>query len=307
MKDCRSKDLSCFNCGKVGHLAASCRQRRSLPARGGARPRNSRYLDYEEDEVAEYEEEDDFGVYTLRPRMKDDPITTVVQIEGKEVTMEVDTGSAISTMQVERFEKLFPHLSHFRKGDITLLTASGEEIRPHSYHEVQVEGKTGVKSLRLYLMDLPRFPTLLGRRWMKALQLNVMSTCHAVHLQDTRSDKERIDELLTKYRGTSTSGIGKLPDSFAVQVHFKEYPKPFFVKARPVPYSVRQKAEDTINDWVDQGILEPIMQNEWTHPVVYREKPDATVVFAQILKLGSIARRNSITTRSHESTRYSTN
>src|SRR5207248_2655054 len=95
-----------------------------------------------------------------------------------------------------------------------------------------------------------------------------------------------LKELMQKYPNCNKKGIGKLPEEFANEICCKEPTKPFYAKPRMVPYARREQAEKALQDWVDQGILKPVMHAEWAHPVVYREKSDKTVRICADFKAG---------------------
>lgn len=92
--------------------------------------------------------------------------------------------------------------------------------------------------------------------------------------------------MLQRFDRITEEGIGLLAEKFAISVYFKEEPHPYYVRPRPVPYALRQKAEKAIKDWESKGILKKINYSDWAHPVVYVGKKDGTVRLCADFKAG---------------------
>ena len=52
---------------------------------------------------------------------------------------------------------------------------------------------------------------------------------------------------------------------------------PIFHKARPVPYSLREKVDKELDKQLGAGILKKVERSEWASPVVIVPKPDGSV------------------------------
>ena len=48
----------------------------------------------------------------------------------------------------------------------------------------------------------------------------------------------------------------------------------FFFKARLVPYALKEKVTEKLNNLVRNGVIEPINYSEWASPVVIVPKPN---------------------------------
>lgn len=61
-----------------------------------------------------------------------------------------------------------------------------------------------------------------------------------------------------------------------VQLPLKEGAIPIFMKAQPVPYSLRSKVEMELNRLEQEGIITAITWSEWATPIVVVLKKDGT-------------------------------
>jgi predicted aspartyl protease len=107
----------------------------------------------------------------------DDKHYASVELNGKKVKMEIDSGSRHTLMSVQEFEKL-----NFRDVEIV---RSSKRFQPYVGQSFSVSGKVFLKvrlasasdvsevQLKLYLVNDREAETVLGREWMKALGLKI--------------------------------------------------------------------------------------------------------------------------------------
>ena len=208
-----------------------------------------------------------------------------IYVNGRQTSMEVDSGSSVSTMPYKTFKRLLPDFNNIEVPDITLIAANGDRIRPKGFAEVEVNAKNGSKKLlRLYITKENNFPSLIGREWIRKLGVTIKEG--SVAINKVMEANSSVSQLMKKYDNVTKPGIGLLPENFAITINLKTSPRPFYVKPRIVPYALREKAEKALNAWVEQGILKPIMHSQWAHPVVYRQKADGTVRICADFKAG---------------------
>ena len=50
-----------------------------------------------------------------------------------------------------------------------------------------------------------------------------------------------------------------------------------FFKARPLPYTLREKVEMELEQLVSDGVIEPLQFSEWTVPIVPVVKEDKSI------------------------------
>ena len=137
--DCRFLKATCHHCGKKGHIAPACRSRKTTqtppkgppkpPHKGSGRPppaRRTGWVDADDSPEETTETSPDLPICCLKTDQAK-PIQVEVQIEGKPLLMEVDTGAALSLISGEVKQKLFPGIP-LLESQILLRTYTGESM-----------------------------------------------------------------------------------------------------------------------------------------------------------------------------------
>ena len=78
--------------------------------------------------------------------------------------------------------------------------------------------------------------------------------------------------------------LGVLKD-FKAKIHIDPNAKPWFCKARSVPYALRTKVEEELDRLVAGGVLEALQFSDWAAPIVPVLKSDKTVRICGDFKL----------------------
>jgi len=105
--ECRFKDKTCHNCKKKRYIAKACWSK-PKPTRT-AKHRSKKVHQVSEESDLESEREDVWGVDSVEDHgERVPPISLCVQLDGKEVAMELDTGASVSLMSENVYHKLWP-------------------------------------------------------------------------------------------------------------------------------------------------------------------------------------------------------
>ena len=265
---CKHKEATCYYCKKKGHIEKACLTKRRQQTHRQAR-RNVHAIDNTVDNEDESDSDNDLPVGSLEinsmKEKKAKPIQLEMNINGKKVPMELDTGSAISVMSKEKFEK------HVGKAEMTptkvVLKTSGEKIHPLGITRVKVRYQKQEKDLDLYLVEKGT-AALFGRDWLAAIQLEWKEIRDVLAVKkETVSTNIELDQILSKYATVFEEGIGKVKDIKAT-LKFKEQPQPVFCKARQIPYALRPKVEQELDELEKMGIISKVETSEWATPIV---------------------------------------
>ena len=117
---CRFKQENCHHCSKIGHIARMCRNKKLHGQ-----------TQYVQEEIKSEDDENEnelFGVYTVYTASDGKQgIALSMNIEGKMVDMQVDTGAAVTLVSEVVYKEKRSH-STIVKSNMQLSTFSGQNI-----------------------------------------------------------------------------------------------------------------------------------------------------------------------------------
>ena len=110
---------------------------------------------------------------------------------------------------------------------------------------------------------------LLGQNWLEKLNLDwpcstIFKVTHVPALEDT----------LAKYEALFEKGYGHIK-LYKASIQVREVAQPFFLKARPVPYALKEKVEQELQRLEDEGIIYKV--SDLATPVVLVPKKDGSL------------------------------
>ena len=139
-----------------------------------------------------------------------------------------------------------------------LQTYTEELIEVCGARQVQVKHNEQTLTLPL-LVTKGDGPTLLGRNWLEALQLDCT-----------------LQQVLDRNRGVFKEELGELRGT-AAKIHVERDAQPQFEKARPVPFTIRKKVEQELDRLQALGVIRAVQFSDWAAPIVPVMKPDGKV------------------------------
>ena len=101
------------------------------------------------------------GLYRVSKGNDRKPISVTMEVENRELVMELDTGSAVSVIGEEKYHEQLRHVP-LENTTLQLHTYTGETVKPLGVLSVKVRYGEQSKYLQLYVMK-GIGPTLLGR------------------------------------------------------------------------------------------------------------------------------------------------
>ena len=255
---CRvDKDIVCRKCHKKGHLHRACKSR---PWKKKGKPKSVRCMEESEKSKEDKEEWED----VRRVSAKTSPFTVQVKLDGVQVDMEVDTGASVSLMSESTFKRIWPQRS-LEPSQVHLRTYLKEPIPVVGCTQVNIEYNTQSCSKMPLLIVAGAGPTLLGRDWLATIQLD-WKGIHRVYNAPLLS-------VLDRYPDVFSDGLGKLK-GFQAKIYVDPDAVPSFHPPRSVPFALRDKVEQELEQLQEQGILEPVEITEWAAPIVVVLKKD---------------------------------
>ena len=213
-------------------------------------------------------------VNNVNPGVVGDVIWVKPKVNGHTLKMELDTGSAISTLPLETYKETFPNTPLVDTTAI-LKTYSGEKITPEGKLLVRVEHNNQVKDLTLYVVKT-QGPALFGRDWLHQIQLDWERICAISKEQATQDTQKKLERLIDGYSEVFKDEIGTFKSAKA-KLALKEGSQPKFFKARPVPYAMKPKVEVELKRLEKEGIPHKVKFGDWATPIVPVAKSNGTV------------------------------
>ena len=85
-----------------------------------------------------------------------------------------------------------------------------------------------------------------------------------------------MEALLSKYANTQNQKLGTVK-GMKDRLPLQDGATPVFVKARPVPYSLKDRIVDELDMLEKEGIITSVVSSEWVTPIVVVPKKDGTI------------------------------
>ena len=265
--ECRFKDVDCHYCGKKGHIAKVCHSK----TRDQKRPQRNAQTTHQvkPDDASDSE----FSIYhtTTTDRVATKPYTVTVQIDRKDLTMEIDSGATFSIISNNTYETLWPKASGPKMSDtnIPLKTYTRETIKVLGSIDVDFTHNGQTKNLPL-LVVAGNGPSLLGCDWLSQLSLN----WHQVN--QLNSTNSHCKSILDRHSSVFKDELGQV-QGVTAKLHVKPNSQLKFYRARPVPYALRMKVETELDRLTEAEVLQPIEFSDWAAPIVPVVKRDGSV------------------------------
>ncbi|XP_011168824.1 uncharacterized protein K02A2.6-like [Solenopsis invicta] len=183
-------------------------------------------------------------VLSLEQQQYRDKFTSTLNVDGKLVQFEVDSGSGVTVMS-----------------------------------EILVKCNRIQKKLNIYISEIERKP-LLGREWIRQLKASGgvydFLECSALEIDNRGNNHTKLKCILEKYEELGSDTWTKI---VGVQANLTLRPnvKPIFLKARSVPFKLTPLVDKAIGALVKVGVLTKTETAEWAMPIVPILKADGTV------------------------------
>ena len=123
----------------------------------------------------------------------------VLQVEKRDIKMQVDTGASISLISEQTHKKEFSQIK-LNRFDKVLTTYTGEPINVRGWAEVNITYKDQRARLPIFVVA-GEGPSLLGRNWLGAIRLDWRDICNVQIMS--------IDDLLSKYSSIFECDLSK--------------------------------------------------------------------------------------------------
>ena len=266
--DCPFKSKECYVCRKKGHIGKVCR------SKSFKNKRETNLVEKEEKTSSDEDSADEiFNIYKLATEEKQEPYKLNVRINSNDVIMEIDTGASISIINYDTYSKLVKKSkSSLMKSNVMLRTYSGSILKARGKFEEVFEYEGQKLKHQFVVVDRAR-PNLLGRDILNFIVIDWSQFKRAMQVNNVN---EVLNNLCEEYFEVFSPGLGTMK-GVEVWLNVDKGAKPVFYKARPVPYSIKEKTELELERLVSENIFQPVEYLEWASPIVPVKKPDGSI------------------------------
>ena len=269
---CKFKEATCHKCQKKGHIASVCRSGQATQGKGRRPPQGRRASRTQWVDCNSSEQEDGADKLTIYRVSKSPahPITVELEINQKRLTMEVDTGAAVSIISMDTYQKLFLD-TKLNSSNLRLKTYTGEPMPVSGELDVEVHYGSQVCTLSLTVVE-GSGPSLLGRDWLCHLTLDWKT----IGLATLDMSRTQVEALQKKYKDVFSPGLGILKN-FKAHISVKQGARPVFHRPRSVPFALKEAIEVELARLESEGVIEKINQSDWAAPIVAVPKSDGRI------------------------------
>ena len=251
-RDCPHKEVECHTCGKRGHFARMCRSGNN---------RN----------VTESSQVNTTVSCHTNSNSADRCINISVTINGVNHAMELDTGCETSILS-EDFWRQCLKSPKLTPSALTFRTYTKETFKPLGELKTSI-----VYNGQCSKHDFPvsKGTSLFGRDLLHKFKVDwgeVQRQCKSVN----NSSQVTLNAILREYSDVFGQPKGRIK-GFKANVVLKDDAIPKFLKARPIPFAVRDKVDKELDDMEATGVIEKISHSEWASPLVVVPKPNGKV------------------------------
>ena len=196
---------------------------------------------------------------------KNKAIYVTPKVQGVNISMELDTGSAVSVIGLKDFESKFPN-QKLSNTKLLLKTYTGEHLKPVGVSNVKVEYGGKVYKLPLYVVEKGG-PALFGRDWLREIPLDWKSIKTLATKEGSSNPKPKVETILNKHKAVFEEKLGEVK-GITAKFKLQDNASPKYLKSRTVAYSLRRKVEAELDRLESEGTLTKVNHSEWATPIV---------------------------------------
>ena len=183
------------------------------------------------------------------------PYEVVLEMNGKNVKMEIDTKAAVSIISSKTQKALFL-VANIAKASLKLHSLTSEPVPLLGQMGMQVKYGEYVGNHTLYVVG-GSAPCLLGHDWLQDIRLNwsnIRTLSAHNSLLTLYQPNQKHAEVFQQELGTIRG--------FKAQLHLKDGVKKQFRRPRSVPFAIKETVGKEIDHQVENGTLVPVEHSE---------------------------------------------
>lgn len=267
--ECWMKDSKCHQCQKIGHISRACKANPKQGHKKPSKPKNTHFVGGEQEGSDQEEDDEAYALYSIKDEAQA-PLQVQVRVNNIPVSMEFDTGATYSLISEATYEEIAAKggAGPLQKSTKKLKTYTGQAVPLLGTFMAEVQYGEKTRSLSILVVKGDR-PNLLGRDWLKAFEVD----CGDINQLVVPPE---LDHILAKHSSVFDGKLGALK-GVKVTLPVRPGVPPKFIKARTVPYSMREGVEEALTKLEESGIISPVKHSKWASPIVPVVKQDGSI------------------------------
>jgi len=220
-------------------------------------------------------EEDAEQVYSVYKvagdRIQSQHDTVTLHVENRKLNLLLDSGSKVSILNLDLFNRLF-------KGRF-VLGGTLRKLKTYTGSKIVVTGEV-LLPIKYKKFDIPYFPftvvkegsSIMGRDLMEALRFQIVDDDGVAVNEIQHSDLSCLPE---QYK-VLTRGLGKVK-GFVHKPKVDDSVKPVSQPLRKQPLALQDQIKEEIQKLKENDIIEPVQSSPWVSNLVVVNKPDGNI------------------------------
>ncbi|BET01344.1 Hypothetical Protein NTJ_14160 [Nesidiocoris tenuis] len=192
-----------------------------------------------------------------------------VLLNGHNCQLEVDSGSAFTLLPRCEFDKL-KFLGEVKVTDVRFRSYTHGVFKPLGYAILPVEYKD-VKSNELVFIVPDNLSPILGRVWIRRLNINLKNIDGSNTKFRSNANVNCVNmspaSIMEEFADIFEQKVGCIPN-FKCSLKLRQNAKPVFIKARDVPFALRDQVEKELDELVADNIIYKVEHSDWGSPLV---------------------------------------
>ena len=197
----------------------------------------------------------------------------VLQLNKQPVTLEIDTGTAVSILPERLRKQAFPQYLNIcpKRTEVRLCTYTSKPTPVLGQICVPVRYQEYEGTHTFYVVE-DEGPAVLGRDLLSHIKLDWCSIKSVV----TGEPQHTLEKLLEKYGEVFQTGFGAMT-RIKAHLTLKTGTRPIFCRFHSVLFAIRDKLGHELDRLEGQGLLQRVNYSEWAAPRVPVPKKDGSI------------------------------